>query len=170
MSTIEAPYLLAYSLRSDQHSHPIFTMTMPGQKMYIVTKPELIQVIQKQPKALAFPPIEAKFATKICGSSDEVHRILMKNLNGDDGDWGLSMDSYAGMRAALSPGPGLDDMNRVMIQNIAASLDSLKPAPDSRTKIGLAKWLRGTVTQATTNSVYGPQNPFKDSEVADAFW
>ena len=170
MSALDTPYLLAYSLRSHQYSQPIFTMTMPGQKMYIVTKPELIQAIQKQPKALAFPPIEAKFAMKICGSSDEAHRILMKNLNGDDGDWGLSMDSYACMRAALSPGPGLDDMNRVMIQNIAASLDSLKPASGSHTKIGLAKWLRHTVTEATTNSVYGPQNPFKDVEVAEAFW
>ena len=170
MSTVVTPYLVAYSLGSHQHSQPIFTMTMPGQKMYIVTKPEIIQAIQKQPKALAFPPIEAKFATKICGSSDEAHIILMKNLNGDDGDWGLSMDSYAGMRAALSPGPGLDDMNRVMIQNIAASLDSLKSASGSCTKIGLAKWLRRTVTEATTNSVYGPQNPFKELEVAEAFW
>ena len=170
MYTVHTPCLVAYSSSSNQYSKQIFTMTMPGQKMYIVTKPELIQSIQKQPKALAFPPIEAKFATKICGSSDEAHRILMKNLNGDEGDWGLSMDSYACMRAALSPGPGLDDMNRVMIQNIAASLDSLKPASGSRTKIGLAKWLRRAVTEATTNSVYGPQNPFKDVEVADAFW
>lgn len=145
-------------------------MTMPGQKMYIVTKPELIQAIQKQPKVLAFPPIQAKFATRICGSSDETNRILMKNLNGDEGDWGLSMESYACMRAALSPGPGLDDMNRLMIQNIAVSLDSLNPVSASRTKIELAKWLRRVVTEATTNSVYGPQNPFKDLEVAEAFW
>ena len=145
-------------------------MTMPGQKMYIVTKPELIQAIQKQPKALAFPPIEAKFATKVCGSSEEAHRILMKNVNGDEGDWGLSMETYAGMRAALYPGPGLDHMNRVMIQNIAASLNSLKPSSGSRTKIGLAQWLRRSVTEATTNSVYGPQNPFQNLEVVDAFW
>lgn len=145
-------------------------MTMPGQKMYIVTKPDLIQAIQKQPKILAFPPIEAKFAINVCGSSEEAHKILMKNVDGDDGDWGLSMDSYAGMRAALSPGPGLDDMNRVMIRNIAASLDSLKPSPGSCMKIELAKWLRQSVTAATTNSVYGPQNPFNNLEVAEAFW
>lgn len=143
---------------------------MPGQKMYIVTTPDLIQNIQKQPKALAFPPIAAKFATKICGSSDEAHNILMKNVNGDDGDWGLSMESYASMRAALSAGPGLDEMNRVMIQNIALSLDSLQPSSGSSTKIELANWLRQSVTAATTNSVYGPQNPFKDLDVADAFW
>lgn len=162
--------MIAYFLRSRQSSLPIFTMTMPGQKMYIVTTPDLIQAIQKQPKVLAFPPIEAKFALQVCGSSKDAHKILMSNVNGDEGDWGLSMEAYAGMRAALSAGPGLDDMNRVMIQNIAASLDSLKPSRGSRTKIQLADWLRQSVTVATTNSVYGPLNPFKDSAVVDAFW
>ena len=139
--------------------------------MYIATTPELIQAIQKLPKALAFPPIEAKFASRICGSSEEANRILMKNVNGEDGDWGLSMEAYAGMRAALSPGPGLDDMNRIMIQNIAGSLDSLRPSSKAfGTRIELAKWLRQSVTAATTNSVYGPQNPFKDSQIADASW
>ena len=161
---------MAYSPCSDQHSRPIFTMTMLGQKMYIVTKPDLIQAIQKQPKVFAFLPIEAKLTTKLCGSSEEAHRILMKNVNGDDGDWGLTMEIVAGMRVALSPGPGLDDMNRVMIRNIAASLDSLKPSQGSYMKIELAKWLRQSVTAATTNSVYGPQNPFQNLDVAEAFW
>jgi hypothetical protein len=36
--------------------------------------------------------------------------------------------------------------------------------------MGLARWLRNTITIATTNSVYGPQNPYKDQSVQDAFW
>lgn len=138
--------------------------------MYIVTALELVQAIQKQPKILAFPPIEAKFASKICGSSAQAHDILLKNVNGDAGDWGLSMESYAAMRAALSSGPELDKMNHVMIQNIAVSINNLKSSGDKHVKIELAKWLRSSVTTATTNSVYGPQNPFKDESVADGFW
>ena len=138
--------------------------------MYVVTTPELIQSIQKQPKVLAFPPIEAKFAAKICGTTKEGHKILMKNVNGDEGDWGVSMEIYPAMRSALYPGAGLDDMNRVMVRNIAKSLDSLRPSAGSSTRIGLAKWLRQSVTEATTNSVYGPKNPFKNTEVAEAFW
>ncbi len=145
-------------------------MMMPGQKMYIVTSTELVQAIQKQPKALAFPPIAAKFSSKICGSSPEAHKILMKNVNGDEGDWGLSMESYAAMRAALSAGPGLDSMNRVMIQTIAASLDELHSPADLHTKIKLNQWLQISVTAATTLSVYGPQNPFADEAVAESFW
>lgn len=138
--------------------------------MYVVTTPELIQAIQKQPKALAFPPIEAKFASRVCDSSAEAHKILMTNVNGDEGDWGLSMESYAAMRAALAPGPHLDKMNRVMIENIAAALDRLTASDAKPTKLGLASWLRSSVTAATTNSVYGPQNPFKEQAVEDGFW
>ena len=138
--------------------------------MYIVTALDLIQKIQKQPKVLAFPPIEAKFASQVCGSSADAHAILMKNVNGDEGSWGLSMESYEAMRAALKPGAALDDMNHLMFQNIATSLDKLIPHGDKDVRTKLSKWLRDSVTDATTNAVYGPQNPFKDHDVADAFW
>jgi len=143
---------------------------MPGSKMYIINTPELIQAVQKNPKALAFPPIEAKFAHNVCGPSEEAHKIVMNNVNGDDGDWGLSVELYAAMRDALSPGPHIDEMNREMIRCIDASLEDIKPHNGQSVTIKLASWLRETITVATTNSVYGPQNPFKDAAVVDAFW
>jgi hypothetical protein len=145
-------------------------MTLPGQKMYVVTKPELIQIVQKQHKTLAFPPIEAKFASKVCGASPEAQAILDKNVNGDEGDFGLSMESYTAMRAALKPGSQLDDMNRVMIQEITKSLDMLQPAKGESKRIGMNTWLRDAITTATTRSVYGPMNPYDNKEIADAFW
>ncbi|KAL9636435.1 MAG: hypothetical protein Q9164_002820 [Protoblastenia rupestris] len=119
--------MVAHVFVSRDHSLPIFSMAMPGQKMYIITAPDLIQAVQKLPKTLAFPPIEAKFASKVCVPSAEAHGILMNHVNGDEGDWGLSMESYAAMRAALTASPDLDEMNRVMIQNIAASIGNRKP-------------------------------------------
>lgn len=145
-------------------------MSLPGQKMYVVTKPELVQVIQKQHKTLAFPPIEAKFAATVCGASPEAQAILAKNVNGDEGDFGLSMDSYAAMRAALKPGPELDDMNRSMLLEIIKALDQLEPAKGESRKLEMYGWLRGAITLATTRSVYGPMNPYNDKAIADAFW
>ncbi|KAA8567833.1 hypothetical protein EYC84_008288 [Monilinia fructicola] len=107
----------------------------------------------KLPKVLAFPPIEAKFANQIWGISAETHKILMTNANGDEGDWGLSMESYPALKSALSPGAGLDAMHRAMIQNVAGSLDGLIPAGSARANIKLSEWLRNVVTIATTNSV-----------------
>lgn len=138
--------------------------------MYIVTDPDLIQTVQKQHKILAFPPIEAKFASKVCGASIEAQAILAQNVNGDEGDFGLSMDSYTAMRDSLKPGSQLDDMNRVMIQEIAESLDGLQPAKGESRKVRMYSWLRDAVTTATTRSVYGPMNPYDDKAIADAFW
>jgi hypothetical protein len=137
--------------------------------MYIVTSPELIQAVQKHPKTLSFPLIEAKFAHRVCGSSAETHEILMRNVSGDEGDWGLSMESYAGIRAALFPGQDLDAMNRVMIMNISSSLDTVI-FPGKEARVNLGKWLRSTITLATTNPIYGPHNSFKDKAIEDGFW
>ncbi len=49
----------------------------------------------------------------------------MNNVNGGEEDWCLSMESYAAIREALMPGLHLDEMNRIMIQNVAVSLDEL---------------------------------------------
>ncbi|KAI4594966.1 hypothetical protein KJ359_007489 [Pestalotiopsis sp. 9143b] len=159
-----------YVQLSEQTNLPIFTLALPGQKMYVVTKPELVQTVQKQHKILAFPPIEAKFASTVCGTSAEAQAILAINVNGDEPGHSLSMESYEAMRAALKPGGDLDSMNRHMIREIANSLDILQPPGKETRKIGMYTWLRDAITMATTRSVYGPMNPYEDKTVGDAFW
>jgi hypothetical protein len=147
------------------------TVHLPGQKMYVATKPEIIQQAQKLHRTLAFPPIAAKFSTSVVGLSKEGQEVLANNVNGDDGDHGLSMESYAAMRAALKPGSDLDDMNRGMLVEIGKSLQQLADAPEAQRKgLGLHAWLRDSLTLATTRAVYGPQNPFEDKAIVDAFW
>ncbi|KAL9582638.1 MAG: hypothetical protein Q9203_005412 [Teloschistes exilis] len=143
---------------------------MPTSKLYVVNSVEIISSVQRYPKALAFPPIEAKFATTICASSKESNDIIAVNLTGEDGDWGYSHQVYQSMHSALAPGPGLDGMNRVMIQNVAGSLERLRSTDDKPTRIGLAEWTRHEITLATTNSVYGNHNPFKHPRIERAFW
>ncbi|CAN8100028.1 unnamed protein product [Discula destructiva] len=155
---------------SQQTGLPIFTLPLPGQKMYVVTKPDLVQMVQKQHRVLAFPPVEAKFASTVCGVSAETQALLLRNVNGDEGDHGLSMESHAAMRAALKPGTQIDEMNRGMIREIAASLDLLEPDKGTTRQIHMYEWLRDTITTATTRSVYGPMNPYDDKAIADAFW
>ncbi|KAK8076766.1 hypothetical protein PG994_004038 [Apiospora phragmitis] len=155
---------------SKQTDVPLFTLTLPGQKIYVVTTPEMIQKVQKLPKVLAFPPIGAKFSASVCGISPEAQDILARNVNGDEGGHGLSMESYAAMHEALRPGALLDDMNRSMVREIAESLDSLQPAKGESRKLGLYSWLRDAITTATTRSVYGPMSPYEEKSIADAFW
>lgn len=138
--------------------------------MYIITKPDLIQVTQKQHKVLAYPPVEADFASKVCGVSQAAKAIVNHNVSGAEGETGFSMESHVAMRSALSPGKGFDDMNRKMIQNILLSLGTLQQLPPQSVRTGLMDFVRSRVTSSTTDAVYGPQNPFRDHAVVDAFW
>ena len=80
------------------------------------------------------------------------------------------MDFHKSMGPSLAPGAGLDGMNRVMIQNVAASLQKLDRESGQGTRIGLVEWIRHEITIATSNAVYGPMNPFNDPKAEEAFW
>ena len=158
------------NLNSDQTSLPIFSLAMPGTKIYVVTSLDLITLVQRQYKVLAFPPLEAQFAMAACASSAQANKIVNINVNGDDGDWGYSMDFHKSMVSSLAPGAGLNGMNRVMIQNVAASIQKLDRGSGQSIRIGLVEWIRHETTMATTNAVYGPLNPFSDPKAEQAFW
>lgn len=124
---------LAYSpicVHRTQHQLPIYTLVMPRSKIYVINTVQLVRTVHRQPEVLAFPPLEAKLAMVVCDSSKEANDILKSNMNGDEGDWGYSMEFYKSMHPALAPGEGLDSMNRVMIQNVAASIESVEAHRD----------------------------------------
>lgn len=63
----------------------------------------------------------------------------------------------------LNPGPQLDVLNRKSVQVVASSLS--KFAQKGPSTISLFDWVSRQVLAATTESVYGPQNPFRDPAV-----
>jgi hypothetical protein len=159
---------------SQQNPLPIYTLAVPGSKIYVVNSPELITAVQKQ-KTLAFAPLEAKLAKLLFHPSAKGGEIMIANTNANNGERGLYSEGIKSIHAALLPGGGLDEMNRIAIQNIAASCDRLDPRSDGKAvappvRIKLMQWLRHEITMATTNSVYGPMNPFKDPKVEAGFW
>ncbi|KAK4696316.1 hypothetical protein P7C71_g1579, partial [Lecanoromycetidae sp. Uapishka_2] len=91
-----------YVQLSQNNGLPIFTLNLPGQKMYIITKPDLIQAAQKQPRVLAFPPIEAMFASKTLrhGSIGTSIRQVMEDTV-LDGQWLLKKDSIVQMPSRI---------------------------------------------------------------------
>ena len=142
---------------------------MLGQKMYIITDAGLMQATQKQPKILTFLPIEAKCASKICGVSRNAEAAFFQN--GDEtAETNLLKETHAARRATLSPSVEFDDLNHQMLHNIIAFLREFKISRTQPARIGLSKWLRRSITTATTTSIYGPLNPFRDQEVVDAIW
>jgi hypothetical protein len=137
---------------------------MPGSKIYVISSPSLIAPVQRLIKPLAFAPLVVKFTQRICGCSTEANEIINRDL--------LGSESYVGtffkaMLPPLTPGSALDAMNQIMLENIADAVNALPKEP---TRINLASWLRHHITLATTNSTYGPGNPFLDPSVETAFW
>ena len=102
---------------------------------------------------------------RICGSSKIANDILGTNVNGDEGFWGYSITFYKTIHTPLSPGPELDAMNRVMAQKVMASIDRLEEKV-----VNFFDFIKHEITLATTDSVYGPQNPFKDPAIVESFW
>lgn len=64
---------------------------------------------------------------------------------------------------SLNPGPKLDILNRKSVQIVASSLS--KFAQKGPSTISLFDWVSSQVMAATTESIYGPQNPFRDPAV-----
>lgn len=143
---------------------------MPNSKLHVVNSVDLISSVQPLHTQLSFRQVAAKFATTICASSKEANEIIAVNLDYEDGDWGCSQEVYKTMHPALAPGPGLDGINGVMVQNIADSLERLVPLRQGRLlMIRLIEWSRHEITMATTNSVHGTHSPFKNRNIEKAY-
>lgn len=73
---------------------------------------------------------------------------------------------------ALNPGTHLDAMNRAAIESLAELVEKLgeKSDHEDRRRVNLYEWVTREIAIATTDGVYGPQNPYKDAKMRDAFW
>ncbi|KAH7256024.1 putative cytochrome P450 [Fusarium tricinctum] len=149
---------------SKKISSPIFTVSLPGQKMYVVTNADLVQKVQKQYDTIAFPPLAAAFSSRTAGTSEASSQAMKRD------NYALVHVSNDILTDTLKPGENLDRMNRVMLGEIGRSIQALEPAHQKTVRIQLNKWLRETLTRATTRSMYGPKNPYEREGVYDAFW
>jgi hypothetical protein len=149
----------------DKYGLPIYTLRMPGQRIYVVNSLSLIPPLQRQIKTIAFAPIEAQAAATVMGVGPAGNAIIGSNKM-------FERESYLSTfvpstHPALSPGPGLDAINGAAIRYISKSLAKL--SNDGRTTVELFSWVRRELFMATTESIYGPKNPFMDPVLEKAW-
>ncbi|KAG8165573.1 hypothetical protein KVR01_004125 [Diaporthe batatas] len=149
----------------DKYNLPIYTLRLPGSRMYIVNSASLITAIQAQFRALSFTAIEANIAANLLGCKKETIDIIGRDVNKDHG-YLMSFPKENGY--SHPAGPALDAMNRRAIQVIAESLDAW--AQKKTTEIQLWQWVRHELLMASTEGVYGPKNPFRDPEMEKAWY
>lgn len=131
--------------------------------MYIVNATELIPSLQKHWRTVSFAAIAAD-AAHLVGMSKESVKLMHDDLTSEDG---FSLSWPKGVMSAMSPGKDLDAMNRTAIQVFANQTEILR-APGA-VKVRLWQWTRQTMNAATTEAVWGAQNPWRDPAVSEAW-
>lgn len=154
-----------HRLMRDKYNLPIYTLRLPGSRLYVVNSPQLITAIQAQFRAFSFTAIEANLAANLLGCKKSTIDIIGRDVTKDEG-YLMSFPKY--VHSALSPGPGLDAMNRRAIQVMSKSLDEW--SQKGATKIQLWQWVRHELLLASTEGVYGPKNPFRDPAMEEAWY
>ncbi|KAK8062701.1 cytochrome P450 [Apiospora hydei] len=139
----------------------IYTLRLPGSRLYIVNDTSLIPVLQRQVRTLSISPIMVRIFSHFMGVSRPALDIMGRDPVEDHGFvHEITLETVKG----LAPGLNLDDLNSKAVSILNASLEH---AP-SRVKI--FQWASHEIMMATTSAVYGPQNPFNDPAVRAAYY
>ncbi|KAK8093354.1 cytochrome P450 oxidoreductase [Apiospora hydei] len=147
-----------YEILTKRSGLPIYTIYLPGSKIYVVTSPNLVTAIDRRSKTISFGPYVL--------SVD----LLAEDLLEDDGPVGLRPETLKVMHESLAPGDDLQAITRVMLRRVAEHLEALHCREDA-VVAGLFDWTRKFVTRASTDAIYGPSNnPFHKEDVYNALW
>lgn len=155
---------------------PIFTLPVPGSRLYIVTEPALAATIQRASKTLSFSPIIADIIKRVLGLDDEAVAVVRQNLDPEPGDpRGLLADVHDMVYQSLGPGSYLNELSvdavRELITQLNKNVASLRQDVPSSQAHDLLLWIRHFVTIGTADYLFGPENPLKRSpELEDDFW
>ncbi|KAI1410223.1 cytochrome P450 [Hypoxylon sp. FL1857] len=150
----------------DKYDLPIYTLRMPGQRIYVVNSLSLIPPLQRQIKTIAFAPIEAQAAATVMGVGPAGNAIIGSDKMLEDGSY---LSTFVpSTHPALSPGAGLDAINGASVRYICDSLSKL--STNGTATVELFSWVRRELFMATTESIYGPKNPFRNSALEKAWY
>ncbi|KAF2846618.1 cytochrome P450 [Plenodomus tracheiphilus IPT5] len=157
-----------YSVVSNETTAPIFTMRVPGGKIYVVKSPRLASQVDRNTKDISFSPYVMMFAERILASSKEGLKALSVNLR-DDAREGCLAESRKVMHDTMSPGEDLAILAKDIATHMWPHLASLERVPNGG-KVQMHEWLRHVVCLSSTDAVWGPKSPFQDPVFEQSFW
>ncbi|KAF2121684.1 cytochrome P450 [Lophiotrema nucula] len=158
-----------YSNVSKKWNLPIFSLSMFGGKVYVVSSPDLMHSLHRQPRVVSFWFIEGQFTTLLGGMSKASADALQANLGAADRESSLLVEGLKVTQQAMSPQGGMEEMNRRAAAVVRTRLDELQETGGTN-RVDLWGWIQHEITIATTESIYGLGNPYRDPKVESAFW
>ncbi|KAI0018952.1 cytochrome P450 [Xylariomycetidae sp. FL0641] len=160
--------LLAFAWRRSRYwelnlSLPIYTLRLPWFRVYVVNETALITAVQRHFNTISFSPMLVKMSSSFMAVSQEAYDVISRDPTDSKG---FIMGMAQLTHHDLSPGPHLDSLNRKSIRIIKATLDRLS---HMSTTLRLKDWIDREIMMATSESIYGPSNPFRDPAVLE-YW
>lgn len=154
---------------------PIYTLPILNGQIYVINEPNLVLAAQRQPKIISVWQVEATATAALGALSTTASNKLKSNLcPRHDEDTlqgkGLLLEGLNATHQAMAPGPGFQQMLLAASQTIAEDLNALSEKGAAQRRVDLWQWVKHEVTHATTESVYGPMNPYRDLAVENGFW
>ncbi|KAI1180212.1 cytochrome P450 [Nemania sp. FL0916] len=147
----------------DSYKLPIYTLRLPFFRIYVVNSTDLITLLQKQWRIISFAAIVADAGGHV-GMSMEAVKIMRDNITSEHG-FSVSWPRF--IMPAMAPGKDLDAMNKAAIKAFTTETEKLRAK--GRSIVGLGEQSRQAMVTATTEAVWGPQNPYRDAEVINAW-
>ena len=159
-------------------NEPIFTLPVPGSRIYVVTEPSLAAAIQRNSKALSFTPLIPDITKRVLGLDDATVGVLRQNLDPEPGDpRGFLADAHDLVYGSLGPGHYLNTLSCEASQELCQQLWEFREAlvkhssARSSEALDLLSLVRHIVTTGTARYLFGPKNPIaQDASLEDAFW
>lgn len=161
-----------YDEMTEKHGKLIYSLAMPGGRLYVVNSSEHMKSIEKAYREISFWFIEASFSKRLAGISNASDRVLRANAEGIKGEASLVVDGMRATHAAMG-GQDLHDMVERALQRAARILEELKSDADSASGPAshcLWSWTRHVFSLATSSAVYGPKNPYEDLAVEQGLY
>jgi hypothetical protein len=143
----------------------IFTLPIFFFRIYVVNSPHLLPAVARNSNTLSSRPFTKEIMRQWANGSDDFLRL-------HDEDNSFLADFSRAMRTALAPGGQLDYQNLMMAESLQAIISKLDDdvGANGRPAFAFFPWVRRAMGLATSDSVYGRNNPFRNSDIERCFW
>ncbi|KAK7428295.1 hypothetical protein QQZ08_005192 [Neonectria magnoliae] len=122
-------------------------------KLYVIFDPAIVQSAYRN-KKLSFEPFAVEFAQRELAFSNETLRILQETQ--------LVPDFFASIHPAMT-GAHLHRMNANALNYVSGQLDGIGGGGKAFEVPNLFLWVRDLMTMATTEALYGSENPLREN-------
>ncbi|PBP21115.1 prostacyclin synthase [Diplocarpon rosae] len=156
-----------FSMLHAKQPHPITTLKILSQRIYIISSPALVQAAFRASKTVDFEIIKATASCRAVNFSKQTTAIVQAPPDPARGNSNYMLDLHREMYGALM-GEDLLETNAKLLNCLAAALNRVGSGWEEKQ---LFRWLRTFYSVASAEALYGASNPIQaDEKLVPMIW